>query len=246
VTGVILTLIVAGIVALIRGVIIPAYRRSKRQAAILAAEIELSNTAPPFALADVERVLFSGISAGMGAMRISRTSGVTEDEYLASLPVVFVTTKRLVVLMATNDDPRGIRGPLTPLTISAERRVGEMFRAGGPAGVSALEVTWAAVWEFTVMDPTIALSWEVGTVGTLTLAFRDAGERGRVADALLGALKADRVGRGLPSEPTISREPDLVSYDFQGPTGRCGNCGTPSHGDTFCTGCGARLEAGVS
>lgn len=244
--GLVLTLIVAAVAALIRGVIIPAYRRSQRQAAILAAQVEVSISAPPFALAEGERVLATCVSSGLSAMRISSTSGVTEDQYLASLPLVFVTSRRLVVLMATNDDPRGIRGPLIPVTISPDRRVGEMFPAGGPGDVSAVEIEWSAVWEFSVTDPTITFSWEVGGPGTITIAIRDHAERTTFEGAVAGALRDDRIRRGLPSEPRVNREPDAVSYDYQPPTGRCGNCGTPSVSDRFCTGCGAPLETEVA
>ncbi len=236
----IVSLVVLGIAALIRGVIIPAYRGSQRNAAILAAEVELSIQAPPFALADGETVLASAVAQGMSALRVSARSGHTEDEYLAALPLVFVTSKRFVLLMATNDDPRGVRGPLTPMALSPDRRIGEMFPADGPGGVSAVELTWPLVFELTVMDPTISVDWEIGGgTGVVAIGLIKPDERAKVSDAILQALTAERSSRGLPAEPTVSRQPDMTSYNFQAPTGRCGNCGTPSKGDRFCTGCGA-------
>lgn len=243
-TTLVISLVVIGIVAFIRGVIVPAVRKSQRSATQNLASQRLAQGQVLFVLEEGERVLAQAVAASLEAVRMSATVGEIEDSYPECFAIVAVTDRRYVVLMSTSNDPSAIGGGQVPRPIRADTRLGDIrSAAAGQSHVAAVEIRWETVDQVGTADEGIMVDWLRSDEGGLVAAILELPtERGRLLDAAVGAMSADRRARGLNGDPVVSRGDDgAVIHDFRPPSGRCGNCGTPSQHEQFCTGCGTPL-----
>lgn len=230
-----------GIALLIRFVIRPAVRNANAASDRSRFHNYVATMPIPFGLLPDERVTASVLIQELGAIRKVSGQSETQDTYPGSFPLVYSTSKRLAVLMATNDQPTSIVGRYPAAQPNLHFRIGEQFGTGSRT-VSSSSWRWETIGMIVAEGNQVGLTWtDREGVGVVLLGFLGEGDAVTFANQALSLIDACRTSAGMaPATSKLTPQGAQSSVTFDNPVVMCASCGsTIVDGDRFCVGCGA-------